>query len=483
MRSWLLISALAAAGTLAAVPVALSDPSNDGRDDATLLQGTPHLVSGTTRDAHADDGESSACGESEGSVWYRFDARKTQRIVAKLAAGGDLDAVLDVDLRERSQQTPLTCDASDRNGRAAVAFTAQRGQSYLLRVAQRTGPVAGDFKLRVAPAPGTRLPGAPLPDGGISGSLDRVGRTLQVWSTHMRQGRRYRVRLLHGGPGCLRASVYRAGRGPSTGTGEALARIGCNGYGLFTPRPGQGTRFSIFVFAAGGVRGQQRYHLQAAPAGRDDSAPGRFVANYGRARGRLDGAGVDDVDLFRFDVTRRSALFLGLRTPNRRAALDLVLLDPFGNVVRCACDGTGNARLVKGLRPGRYFVAARARGGASARYTLLRASRTITKTSLRVDGGGQALLAPGQPATITVRTQPVVDGPVTVTLEQFDPLSGWQYVRRVQATAHAGVATVRFTPPSEGRWRATAAFRGTRGKAPSKAPNFVRMLVAAPLKD
>jgi hypothetical protein len=477
----MLVSAMAAVGTLAAVPVALSDPPNDGRDDATLLKGTPQLVSGTTHDAHADDSEGSACGDTAGSVWYRLNATKTQRIVAKLAAGGDLDAVLDVYVRERSQQTPLTCDAGDRNGRAAVAFTAQRGQSYLVRVAQRTGSVSGDFKLRVAPAPGARLPGAPLPDGGIGGSLDRVGRTLQVWSTRMSQGRRYRVRLLHSGPGCLRASVYRAGRGPSDGA--ALARIGCDGYGLFTPRPGQGTRFSIFVFAAGGVRGQQRYHLQAAPAGQDDSAPGRVVANYGRVRGTLDGSGVDDVDLYRFDVTRRSALFLGLRTPDRRAALDLVLLDPFGNVVRCACGGTGNARLVKGLRPGRYFVAARARGGAKAPYTLLRASRTITKTSVRVDGGGQALLAPGGSATVTVRTQPVVDGPVTVTFEQFDPLSGWQYARRVQATARAGVATVRFTPSSQGRWRATAAYRGTRGNAPSAAPNFVRMLVATPLHD
>src|SRR4051794_13783716 len=217
MRTWLLVPAIASVGVLAAVPVALSDPSNDGRDDATLLKGTAQLVSGSTRDAHVEDGESSACGDSDGSVWYRFDARRTQRIVAKLAAGGDLDAVLDVYLRERSQQTALTCDASDRNGRAAVAFTAQRGQSYLLRVAQRAGSVADDFKLRVAAAPGARLPGAPLPDGGISGSLDRVGRTLQVWSTRMGQGRRYRVRLLHAGPGCVRASVYRAGRGPSDG--------------------------------------------------------------------------------------------------------------------------------------------------------------------------------------------------------------------------------------------------------------------------
>jgi hypothetical protein len=70
-----------------------------------------------------------------------------------------------------------------------------------------------------------------------------------------------------------------------------------------------------------------------------------------------------------------------------------------------------------------------------------------------------------------------------VTFEQFDPLSGWQYARHVQVQAQAGLATVRFTPPSEGRWRATAAYRGTRGTAPSEAPNFARMLVAAPLHD
>jgi hypothetical protein len=41
---------------------------------------------------------------------------------------------------------------------------------------------------------------------------------------------------------------------------------------------------------------------------------------------------------------------------------------------------------------------------------------------------------------------------------------------------------VNFTPPSVGRWRATAAYRGTRGTAPSEA-GFSRFLVAAPLHD
>jgi hypothetical protein len=76
-----------------------------------------------------------------------------------------------------------------------------------------------------------------------------------------------------------------------------------------------------------------------------------------------------------------------------------------------------------------------------------------------------------------------VSGPVTVTVEQFDPLSGWQFERTVRTRAVAGTATVAFTPSSEGRWRATARFDGTREVAPSEAQGFARILVAPPLRD
>jgi hypothetical protein len=85
-------------------------------------------------------------------------------------------------------------------------------------------------------------------------------------------------------------------------------------------------------------------------------------------------------------------------------------------------------------------------------------------------------------ATITVLTRPPVDGPVTATFEQFDPLAGWQFVRAIRATAHAGTATVHWTAPTVGRWRATATYDGTRAVAPSET-GFVKLLVAGPLRD
>src|SRR4051794_5628610 len=281
--------------------IALAQPSNDKRQDASRVPPLPALLSGTTQDATAGPADADGCDPVAGSVWYRLDPGSSRRVVVRLAAGGDLDATLDAYRRERSQQTLLTCDRSDRNGRAALAFTAQRDESYLIRVGRRSGSVAGDFKLRVVGAGGPRLPGPPLPDGGVSGTLDRVQRTAQAWSVRLREGVRYRVAMVHRGGGCLRTSVYRAGAKPRADR-PALKAIGCGGYGIFTPRAGG--RFSVLVRAAGGVHGPQRYHLQVAPAGRDDSAPGVHVDNYARVHGRLDGAGVDALDLFRFDVTR-----------------------------------------------------------------------------------------------------------------------------------------------------------------------------------
>jgi hypothetical protein len=114
----------------------------------------------------------------------------------------------------------------------------------------------------------------------------------------------------------------------------------------------------------------------------------------------------------------------------------------YGPHARSGQRGRGGRALHKGLRPGRFFVAIRSRDNSTAGYTLLRASRTITTSRVRVNGAVSTILAPRTPATISVLTRPPVDGPVTVTLEQFDPLAGWQFVRTLQATASGGAASV-----------------------------------------
>jgi hypothetical protein len=467
-----------------AVPVtalaADEDPPNDSRDEPGRINRIPATITGTTNDAGTGPADDAICADPGGSVWYRIDPQRTRRVVARLEAAGDLDATLDVYLRSRSRHDLLTCEPTDRRGNAAVAFTLRKGETYLVRVARRRNSVEGDFRLRLDEVRGPRLPGPPLPVDGISGSVDRLQNTAVPWSVSMQPGRRHRISLLHRG-GCLQASIYKAGVAPRPGR-EPLERLSCRGYGVFTPRPEHGNRFSIFVFADQGARGDQRYHLQVGPTGADDTAPGLFMRNYARVDGRL-GSTLDTIDLYRFDVTRRSALFLNLRTPRKTAALDLVLYNEFGNVVRCDCDGRGDAQLRKGLRPGRYFAAARARGGARAPYTLLRASRTITTTRVRVNGAGSAQVAPGQAVRASALMTPAVSGPVTITFEQFDPVEGWQFARTVRGSAAGGVANVSFVPPTPGRWRATATFDGTREIAPSEAGHFAPIVVGGALRE
>ena len=232
------------------------------------------------------------------------------------------------------------------------------------------------------------------------------------------------------------------------------------------------TRSSCTPTTSGGA---QRYHLELAPAGADDTAPGVFIANYARVRDSLDGRSVDHVDLYRFDVTRRSVLFLHLRTPG---AFDLVLLDAWGNVIRCECDGRGGRALHKGLRPGRFFVAIRSRDNSTAAYTLLRASRTITTSRVRVNGAGSTILAPrtagddlgahrGHASTARRRSRSS-----SSTRSPAGSSSA-----RCTPPRSGGAASVQWVAPTVGRWRATATYDGTRAVAPS-ATGFVKLLVA-----
>ncbi len=340
---------LALAGLLVgAAPASAGAPDNDDRDSASRVSRLPATVDGTLKGAGTEGPEApSPCAATAGSVWYRLDAGVSRRVVVRLAAAGDLDATIDVYARQRSQQQFLTCDVSDLHGRAAVAFDVVRGRSYLVRVARRANSVSDSFRLALAGvAVHPDLPGPALPATGVSGTLDRAQRTAQSWSAVLRAGVRYRIGLAHPGPGCVGALIY--GPAPRSGMRPA-GRVGCKGYELFTPRARRGGRYAIVVHSATGVRGNQRYHLQLARAGADDTAPGVFVPNYARVRETLDGRGVDHVDLYRFDVTRRSVLFLHLRT---RGAFDLVLLDAWGDVIRCECDGRGGRRCTRACTPG-----------------------------------------------------------------------------------------------------------------------------------
>ena len=87
---------------------------------------------------------------------------------------------------------------------------------------------------------------------------------------------------------------------------------------------------------------------------------------------------------------------------------------------------------------------------------------------------------PGQSVRITAAVTSGASGPVTFTIERFDPLAGWQFFREVRGTAAGGSAGVTFTPPAEGHWRAKTVFDRTRIAAPSRS-SFATLLTAPPL--
>jgi hypothetical protein len=238
----------------------------------------------------------------------------------------------------------------------------------------------------------------------------------------------------------------------------------CADYRLFTPT--ETGRYSLVVNALRG-RDKQRYRLRVAPARRDDTAPGVFIGNNAKVRGRVNG-GIDSRDLYRFDVTRRSTLTLRVT-----GGPDLRLVTDKG---RRLARGTDIERRVS---PGRYFVAVQGQGT----YTLRRVSRTITRTVVGFNGRSTATVPPGSTTQLTVRVSPGVEGPARMILERFDPIDGWQFARTYRVVVRSGGAKVSFRPSGVGRYRLYGEFLGTRVAADSEDFSPARLRVQGPLRD
>jgi hypothetical protein len=475
---------LAAGPAVAAAPILAPAPANDARTNARELGSLPASVKGTTVGATVDANEppSGCTGPQTASVWYSITPATQQRIAVSLAADGNLDATIDVYLAQRSQLQSLVCDATDPHGMAATSFTATAGMTYLIRVAPLGNSVPGSFSLDVfVPQKPASPPGPALAPRGAGGTLDRVQDTSKAYSTVMHAGTSYRINLAGETDGaCVSGELFPPGTS-SFDDGTPVVRLHCGGYQLFTPGVGASGRYSFRINASAGFSGPQVYYLQVAPAGPKDTAPGQFVGNYAKVSGRLDGNRVDTLRLFSFDVVQRSNLTLLLTAP-AAASFDVKLLNEKGREIACACGGSGPQTLDHQLLAGRFYAVVQANPGSRGRFTLVRQSRTITRTRITIAGKVQGQAAPGQAVPIAVSVTQGVAGPATVTIERFDPVSGWQYFRTDHATVTGGSASVRFLPPSSGRWRASASFVGTRRASPSVS-GFATLLVAGPLRQ
>src|SRR5689334_1963085 len=216
-------------------------PPNDNRADASALS-LPATVRGTTVDSTAEPGEpASGCGSSAGSVWYSLSGPSAARdLVLELDAAGDLDAIVDVYRRDRSQLTPLRCGQTNRRGLLTMDFRQSKNASLLVRVAARENSANDQFTLRVVqPDQPERPPGRPL-GRGASASVDRIANPDDAYGVVMHSGETYRVHLVSK-KRCVRAGLYPPGT-RSFPDGDSVRSFNCDDYFLFTPGPGAGGR-------------------------------------------------------------------------------------------------------------------------------------------------------------------------------------------------------------------------------------------------
>lgn len=479
MRRALLLFCLAGL-VLAAVAVA-APPSNDDRANATELN-LPVSVRGTTFEATLEESESAfGCESVRGSVWYSIPPGTERRISVRAAAGGDLDAVIEVFASTRSQLTSVACERTDSNGQGALTFAAAADQRYLVRVSQRTNSVPGNFRLDVfSPQAPAAPPGIALPPAGVTQAVDRLENIDDAFSVRLRAGTSYRMNLGPRADRCVGVTLYPPGTLAFNQQASPVRSRRCGGYFLFTPGPDEGGLYTLLVQSNDNRPGPQRYHLQVTPAGPDDSLPG--VRLRRTTQGSLRGGQIDAVDLYRFDIVRRSNVDLNLGVADDTDDFDLQLLRQGGRLLECACGEEADSEIQRQLRPGRYYVAVRTGPGDAGRYTLTRSVRTITRTQVRFNGRRKLQARPGREVSIRTRVRPGVDGPVTIVVERFDPLFGFQFERIYRTRASDGRASVTFLPRAVGRYRASAVFEGTRSAAPSETKVAAGLLVADPLQ-
>jgi hypothetical protein len=456
-----------------AAPAAAAPPPNDSRTAPQQLGRLPTLVSGTTVEATMEQDEPpAACGAIKNSVWFSFSVSSGRDLLVALDAAGDMDAVVDLFVRERSQLTPVDCQRTNRRGEATIDADADAGTTYLVRVAPLFNSVADRFTLRVVlPDEPAGPPGDRLPASGTSGKVDRFANPDDAWASRMQEGRTYRMNLVTVSAGRVRVALY----APGHFEGEPEAGLVGDEHAVFTA-PASGV-YTLHVQAPRASRAQLSYRLRVGLAGRDDSAPGVMLADDRRVAGSLHGNELDALDLYRFTVGRRSDVRVRLRT---KRDFDLRLLSDGGRRIGSDAGFAGSKELTRRLAPGRYFIAVRARDGARGAYVLSRLGRVITHATTLVDGRRSTMAAPGETVQLRVRVTPAVTGRASLLVERYDPLAGWLFHSRHHPRVSGGSAIVAFEPPFVGRWRVTGGYDGTRTSSASQG-GTARFSVLEPL--
>jgi hypothetical protein len=468
-------------GTTTTTTSSAPAPANDERDNAQAVGALPASVRGTTDGSTLEKTEpSSGCGALAGSVWYSvsFGASVPASVGASLSAGGQLDACVDVFIKQRSQDIPQTGARTDKHGLARLTFSPQAHTTYLIRIGQLRDSDPGTFSLQLfAVAPSASAPGLLLPAQGARGRLDSFFTTTAAYSAQLTAATTYKLNLVSSAGACMQLGVYAPGTTNFSSASPVLRS--CDGYRLFTPT--QSGLYSFLIEAAGGLDVEQPYALHVEPASREEMAPGVPLHNLSNVHGRLRGNVDSVVALYRLNVTSHSQLTLALSAQSF-SDFDLELLNAKGREIDCACGASGDQTLQTITRPGMYYAAVEAENFSFGRYSLSRQSRAITHLHVDINGRGASQAPAGSPFTVSAGIGPAVAGQVTFEIEYFDPLSGWQFRGSFTEPLRGGVAAFTFTPPEPGRWRTTASFAGTRSAAPADS-GYAQVNEAPPPAD
>ena len=436
-------------------------PANDERGGALSLGRPPANVRATTLGATGDASDVPACGMSGGTIWYRLTGPATRRVLLRLSASEELDAVVAVFRPVRSRLDPVACASTDRKGSLVLGFAARSGATYLVAVGEQRNSPPGAFSMHLQPAEAPeRFPGRALRRGGVSDSVNGLTDVNDVWSIRLRRGTTYRI-AFSSSP-CARATLHARNR---------VVRLSCRAHSTFTPGRDGGGRYVVEVQASANAT-RQRYRLHIAAAGADDVGVGVELRAGSSARGSLSPGGVDVLDLYHFDVARPSEA--RLRLSQTAGSFGLVVLTDTG-----ARMAVGGGAFRRRLGRGRYVVAVQAAVGSRAgRYRLSLRLRDVTSTSLLASGRASAEISPGASVTLSCLVSPSASGRVELQIDRFDPLTGWHFHRVLRISAGTSVS---WRPPAAGRWRVRALFLGTSRAAPSRS-GYAHVVVAKPIR-
>jgi hypothetical protein len=416
------------------------------------------------------------CTDAKDVAWYRFAIPRRGPVVVRLQTTGALDAAMGVYRERRSSVGALGCTRTDKAGAAQMAVWGKPRDRIYVGVGRLATSAAGSFVLRVKQAerPATP-PGTPLPAAGVASSVDAVVDPDDAWSVSLVAGQPFRFNLLSRTRNqCVEAALYQ----PDTVTFDehyAVGRVyGCDGhknYLLFTPGPDGGGLYTMHVTASPDVTGAQRYRLMAAPAGKDDTAPGIELQNGASVQGTLFGRGTDVLDLYSFSVTKPSVLRAELQT-KPGVHFDLVLLGQHGSMIGTfKSERPGRTLRFRELDLGLYYLAVKSHERSGGRYQLGLSVRELTTTHMTIDGLTIVSSTPGTSHSLSATVEPAgYGGTVRFQLDRFDPIAGWQFVGFVTTpVGSSGDATATWLPPSAGDWRIRARFLGTEQASVSQS--------------